>query len=85
LRTRAPERAFGACGGLIQNLHRAHPRTRHRDEEPGPNSKFDASTFVAGTIAVAYSCGQTGGSSVIAPEITGDFSTHMLWTGGADV
>jgi hypothetical protein len=36
-------------------------------------------------MAVAYCCGQTGGSRVIAPEITEKFFAALLWTGELDV
>jgi hypothetical protein len=56
--------------------------SRRTEKEP---TKRRSKPFVDWELAVAYCCGQTGGSSVIAPEITEHFFHHRLWTGDADV
>jgi hypothetical protein len=71
---------------LIENLHRTRTRcARTRDETKQEPKKLAVPPFVAREMAVAYCCGQTGGSRVIAPEITGYFFVEPLWTGGSDV
>jgi hypothetical protein len=47
--------------------------------------KLVVQTFVEWELAVAYCCGQTGGSRVNAPEITDHFFVQPLWTGELDV
>jgi len=50
-----------------------------RRNDTGPKS-WGAELSSRGELAVAYCCGQTGGNSVIAPEITGHFCAQSLWT-----
>jgi len=72
--------------GLIENTSTArHPHAWIRDEQNEPDRETWWDLFVAGELAVAYCCGQTGGNSVIAPEITEVFFVHPLWTGVFDV
>jgi hypothetical protein len=71
---------------LIENLHRAQPAARGiRDETEQEPKSWGVQPFVAGEMAVAYCCGQTGGSRVIAPEIAEKFCAQLLWTGDLDV
>jgi hypothetical protein len=72
---------------LIENhsTARSPARAAIRDERKQEPKKSEVRSFVEWELAVAYCCGQTGGSSVIASEITGHFSVHGLWTGDADV
>jgi hypothetical protein len=81
-------RASGIRTGLIDNLSTARSPARAAigdEREPGTKKIGGSDPFVEWELAVAYCCGQTGGSSVIASEITGHFSVHGLWTGDADV
>ena len=74
LRNAARCALVGICGGLIENLHRAPPAARGiRDETEQEPKNLVVQPFVARELAVAYCCGQTGGSCVNAPEITGSF------------
>ena len=84
LRNAARCALVGVCDGLIENVHRAPPAARGiRDDTEQEPKNLVVQPFVARELAVAYCCGQTGGSCVNAPEITDDFVVQPLWTGGA--
>jgi hypothetical protein len=80
-----PVRAFGVGNGLIENLHCARPAARGVRDETEQEPKLGVPPFVDREMAVAYCCGQTGGSHVIASEITEHFFVQPLWTGELDV
>ena len=86
LRNAARCALVGLCDGLIENVHRASPAACGiRDDTEQEPKNLVVQPFVARELAVAYCCGQTGGSSVIALEITEQFCIRPLWTGELDV
>jgi hypothetical protein len=81
LRTAARCALVGLCGGLIENVHRAPPAACGiRDDTEQEPKNLVVQTFVARELAVAYCCGQTGGSCVNSPEIADHFFVRPLWT-----
>jgi hypothetical protein len=64
---------------------RATRCVRIRDDTEQEPKNLVVQPFVARELAVAYCCGQTGGSCVNAPEIADHFFVQPLWTGELDV